>query len=622
MELSETNSSNAHAGKGQNSNDVLRVVVNRNGSLGVTEPVVEFNDFRKAHTRPDMWLEVLNWIDAWAEDQGIIDALCLDDVSLWWFSRNSMIERFFDLLSDIEAVGALVVETRPKRLTLENANDYWRDVCQVVAEKSAIEFHVEVSSYRNAQTSWATRLARVCVFAARTMVGILRNGKLRKPVNILTLGYSTWRRVIVDGVPRYIDPSYELVLDELQRLGLPVTTLNAPSSGSVTHQLTWLNRGDSDAVPFEYSIAKWWARTWFTSKRYSDERLRQRVGKILSDSEQSSTTWKGYDVSKLILKFLENQLFRRANRAAWLTSFFSDFLERAKPRVLFLNNEYSGVAMAVCAAARRKRIPIVSVQHGVIWRAHYGYVLPRKERDTMPRIDTLCLFGDYDRQLIVEHGVYGTDELVVTGSPRIDLITANRPGIDRQRLTEQLGLPSDIPLLLFTSIGDRGGLLSRRLIDFVAAAEKPLSVIVKLHPSAEPPVELYSSTAAEKGLKNVRVVSEHFDLYDLFRIVDVHMSVNSTSLSEAVLFGTPNIMLGTDLFMFVDTIGYLERNVAVAAESYPSLSAAMEDVLHGPASERLRQGRDAFIAHQYFQLDGNASARVAAVVQRFAAGNS
>ena len=600
----------------QDAEGVLRVFVNDSGTLEIKgEPYVDFTDFRRAQQQSDKWLESLVWVDAWAEAIDLAKELRLDDISLWWFVRNLMIERFVDLLTDIEAVGALVAQAGPRRLKLENANEYWSDVCQIVAEKNALPFE-SVDGTDQGSGSLAPRLAQACVSAARVLVGAWRARKLKDPVGVLTLGYTTWRRVNVQGVARHIDPSYELVLDRIRALELPSATVSAPAAGTINQQWTWLRHGNRSAVPIEFSLAVWWATAWRKEKGRTADQLRQIVARILSNSAGSKATWNGFDLSVLVRKFLDSQLFSRAQRAALLLAFFTAFFRRTRPRVLFLCHEYSGMAMAACAAARREQVPVVAVQHGVIWPAHYGYVLPRGALDSIPRVDKLCVFGEYERKLILEHGIYGDDALIVTGSPRLDLLSVNRPVTDRARLTEVLGLPPDVPLVLFTSVGGRGDVAARVLVDSLLAGNRPVAVIVKLHPSAELGAECYSTTAAAHGLQHVRVVREQFDLYDLFRSVDVHMSTNSTSLSEAVLFDKPNIMLGTDIFS--DTVGYLDRDVAVALESYPSLSAAVADVLEGAVGERLARGRQAFTAHQYFKLDGQASVRVAAVLERLA----
>jgi len=220
----------------------------------------------------------------------------------------------------------------------------------------------------------------------------------------------------------------------------------------------------------------------------------------------------------------------------------------------------------------------------------------------------MCVYGNFERRLLTGPGGFASDQVVVTGAPRMDLVPARQLGAHFRRvLTSRLRLVPGAPLVLFSSTG-MSGVVAPRLVSMLTASSEPVSVIVKLHPISEDHPEAYESAAQAAGYPHLRVVREEFDLYDLLSAVDVHMSPNSTVLTEACVFDLPNLMMCPDVF--VDTVGYVARGVAVIADTFPSLAAAVDAVLRGPVARELARGRTAFVADHFHGIDGGAARRV------------
>jgi len=576
---------------------------------------ISFDEIRgRFHGRVDSWLAVCEWVDQWPERFGLLRELAYGDGSLWWLARYPLIAEFINLFRDIEVVAAALEESGAGRIELTKATSYWETACAIAARACGVELQVTKASV----LPWANLRARVAwagVLAARSVLGFTRGlgSQLhsRRPA-VMALGYSSWRRVNHDGRTRYIDPPYALVLDELRRRNVAQLRLSMPTNSSWQRELTWMLRGDREFVPIEFLWARWISQAPFRRSTVEMQRLQRALVKCGRAIADASFSWREFDVSGPVRAIAQAAFRRRVARGLRHIRFFEHLLARRRPSILLLTHEYSGVAMAATIAARRLRIPVVAIQHGVIWRGHPGYIVPRSQVETLPRPDALCVFGQYERELLMQHG-YDSEQVVVTGSPRLDLVVGSAPTLTRSRLTAALNLPADQPLVLFTTSGWHSRVVAERLADQITASNKPFSVIVKLHPIYEVEPEAFAAVAADRNCRHLRVIDEEYDLYDLLRIVDAHVSPNSTVLTEAAVFDLPNILFCTDLFP--DTVGYRKRSVAVAAEDFSSLGAALEAAI---ASPELKAGRKAFVEAQYYRLDGGAAGRIADVVEALA----
>ena len=86
------------------------------------------------------------------------------------------------------------------------------------------------------------------------------------------------------------------------------------------------------------------------------------------------------------------------------------------------------------AAAAAEGVPVAAVQHGVIAPLHTGYV--HRTRPPELRLPgRTYVFGTWERDVLTRTSVYRPEEVVVGGSPRLDLVgPATRSGV-RARAT-------------------------------------------------------------------------------------------------------------------------------------------------------------------------------------------
>jgi hypothetical protein len=287
-----------------------------------------------------------------------------------------------------------------------------------------------------------------------------------------------------------------------------------------------------------------------------------------------------------------------------------ELIERLKPRVVFTGWEAARTAWL--GAARRNAVPSVVVQHGVVYPRSPDY-----ERAKLPglvRADLTCVFGAYERDLLVDRADYPPESVIVTGSPRIERSGARTPSTvdERERVRAELGIdPVDRMLLLSAGrrfIGDTVYTveMAGRLLDGPLPG---VHIVVKLHPeSRDDPVyeSLFAGLAAAGGYRPTPVtVVRDVDLYRVLRSADAHLGLYSTVLTDAVLTDTPNmIAMGQ---AWEDIIGYVQAGVARPVYDVADVRRFMQAPVRADPEDR-----DRFLDAHY--MAGDAAERITTAI--------
>jgi len=283
------------------------------------------------------------------------------------------------------------------------------------------------------------------------------------------------------------------------------------------------------------------------------------------------------------------------------------FIERIRPAGIVLADEYH--RQDWMAAARAADVPVAAVQHGMIYPHHNGYIhAARPASLRLPQ--RTFVFGRWERDLLREASVYRDDEVVVGGSPRLDLVVPDPTA--RTRMRRELGIADGERVVLVS--GTWGGLYRRfhYPIALAALVDRPLPgvhFVVKLHPGEPdegPYRAIIEGAAAAGGFASPPItIVQSIDLYRLLAASDAHLGIHSTVLTEAVVTRTPNLL--ADGLAGADLLGYVAAGVALPVRDGAGLLAALDAAAGGALTEP----DAAAFTDAHFE-PGSASERIAA----------
>lgn len=121
----------------------------------------------------------------------------------------------------------------------------------------------------------------------------------------------------------------------------------------------------------------------------------------------------GMEARKKWQKMLENYL----NKRKYLICYYNYMLKKIRPQLILLVVSYSLEMMVLCETARRKNIPVVELQHGLIGNRTPAYQFYKKM--TLPGFpDYIFTFGHFDK----EKGRFpiGNERIIPVGYPELE----------------------------------------------------------------------------------------------------------------------------------------------------------------------------------------------------------
>ena len=556
--------------------------------------------------RINLFDETLERLDAWGEAAGMADRLMEGGVS-WWFHARSMIRLdLHEMLLWCHVLGDLAPPGRYDRIELPAARAFLVTAAQAARPAIASEIVTfGAAAIRRSEDprplvrsmSRSSALARLRGPAGRALrsVGVLESrtrmrsleARLQtlagEPPAVLAIVRSKSFHVIEDddGIRRE-DPYVAPVLGVLAADGRRGVSIGLALEHR--HDPDWeIIEADDRLLPMS-----------FVSRRSrlpaDDAAIGAAAAARIAGTPELTLEVEGFDLGpawRSIAADLGPWFERQRQGMLWAERIMTIL----QPSSLFTG--WEGARTMWLGAARRLGVPSLAVQHGIIYPNNPDYYRPRHRGLVRP--DVTCVFGSYERDLLIDGGRYDPATVIVTGSPRAnpDDTPVVASAAERADLRRELGVADHDRLLVVSAarnpIGDE--IHSVSMVARLLGGPLPgIHVTIKLHPeeeSGEHYERLLAGLAAAGGYPPVPVsVIRDVDLYRLLRAADAHLGLYSTVLTDAVLTGTPNMVATGQAY--ADVIDYVEAGVAVPVRSVDEVRAFMAMPIAASPADRAR----------------------------------
>jgi len=251
---------------------------------------------------------------------------------------------------------------------------------------------------------------------------------------------------------------------------------------------------------------------------------------------------------------------------------YKRIIQRVDPKVVILVVSYGRGIKTIIEACRNLSIPVVELQHGVIYPGHPGYNYPKDVSvDLFP--DYLFTFGEFWNG----QAAYpiDSDKLVAVGYPYLEQRIG---GLSSQLQNKQI---------VFLSQGTIGVELSKFAVKVHESPDIEHEVIYKLHPGEYDRWRNSYPWLTDSGLTVVD--SSDPPLYDLFAQSTVQVGVGSTAVYEGLAFNLKTFVY--------DCSGYEVLSSLVSDGTATLVSAP------GELADTIETSQTEFNRNQYFRQE-------------------
>ena len=184
----------------------------------------------------------------------------------------------------------------------------------------------------------------------------------------------------------------------------------------------WAAVEDDDRLLPGYILPSRWGRP------EDDQRAAAATGSILAALAAMPTVpleLDGLDIGPTFATELRTMLGRLIDSEVHQLARVERLIQELAPAALLMSQE--GHRTPWLMAAARAGVPVFALQHGVLYPTHPGYPDHRDPRLVLP--SRTFVFGDYERR-VLEGLAYQPGEVIVSGSPRLDLDATTRRTAD------------------------------------------------------------------------------------------------------------------------------------------------------------------------------------------------
>ncbi len=539
--------------------------------------------------------------------------------SLWWFIELYLHKQRTVVSAHrvVRALEALVASERPRRLVAHGGA-----LLHLLAPQVASRHRVEAAgtgrwALLEARGRLLTRSHFHTLAAMADRLRPVPDTPRRDGVQVAAFVHSAfWRRDRSE--EGYVGPVLRALAGRLPGDGLALVGLGPRTNFRArrwSHRLAEFNDPAARTLPLMpiESLAGW--RAIRPSIAVWRDRRRALSAMTVSDDMRRAAIIDGYDIWPAVRADLLGISHLQMPWSARSMDEAASALDLLKPRVVLTYAEAGGWGRALALEARRRRIPLVGLQHGFIYRHWLNYL---HEADEMapspanpadggfPRPDLTLVYDGFARHHLMEAGRFPSDAVAVTGSPRLESFAESGRRLtteDRAHVRAEAGAGPGQKLVVVATKFSQVREWFEALVDAVRAMPE-VQLAVKCHPAegGEP----YRNAAG--GAANVRVLPASVDLARLVACADLIVTVNSTAAIEAMAVQVPGLVLGlpNNLSPFVEA-GAL-AGVGRPAEIGPILRQLLYDEAE---RHHLDERRGAFVARYGLVSEGGAAERAA-----------
>ena len=240
------------------------------------------------------------------------------------------------------------------------------------------------------------------------------------------------------------------------------------------------------------------------------------------------------------IKYIEHLLFKNFNKNVDLKVIIRKYLNRyefvqrsirklldiTNPRALIVVDSYNFIRKLFVEKANERNIPTIELQHGTVGKYHMGYnYYPGTEINSFPKY-----FFAWGKYWIMNTTFPVGTKVKVTGFPYFEkkLRESNNSKVQKSEKNILVISQWTVGFQIFNFINN----LAEHISDY--------NIFYKLHPAEYSEKYNYKNRTISN---NISIITDEYDLYDLFKTCKFQIGVYSTALIEGFEFGLKTFIL-------------------------------------------------------------------------------
>lgn len=253
-----------------------------------------------------------------------------------------------------------------------------------------------------------------------------------------------------------------------------------------------------------------------------------------------------------------------------LKKFFIHLLQKISPKAVLMRCGYGRFHMALSQACKELGIPSIELQHGIITKYHAGYVksTESENRDCVP--EYLLTYGKIFENIVKEGTLFEPKKVISVGFPYIEEIKSSPPVLSGKLEKFVTDFNATIFITSQWIVAEK---VKKFAIDVAAKLKKDIGIIFKPHPRD------WREYKEMKKYSNIFLSSKYDDTYEIFKIINIHSTVYSTSGLEALVFGKPNIFIDVGETTVQDIIEIVDEKASFLVSSSKQFIEKLEHIL-------------------------------------------
>jgi hypothetical protein len=316
--------------------------------------------------------------------------------------------------------------------------------------------------------------------------------------------------------------------------------------------------------------------------------------------------YKGISLWPLMRQVLLANIRTMSSAVAQAVDGLNELFHKMRPKVLVVSNNSVWSDRVAILVARHAGIPSVAIQDG-----DYQPVWPWEILS-----DRIAVQGEQSKRVLEAFGSPSA-KIETTGQVRYDHLRAEPVnGQTRHTVRGKLGIGTSPLAVVATDPGSltQGPAEKLRYESYVVdefSAEPEWKLLFKLHPQ-----DKGESVRQLAGKGTFLVVGSEFSAEELIAACDLWIATASTTAVEAAVLGRPVVLLDCDGHNFMREL--VETGLAVYVRAAGDLRRVVSCTPRGQIDAAVSAGREAFVRDRLYKLDGQAAARVVALIRETA----